>query len=154
MGTTSAPVTGVRELLRPIGLSLCETLPLNSAERLLRETGDDYVVITNLSDQHIGVITERDISELKLDRPEKWASRRCACAVQQQPTLQVDAVVDDVIELFRHEDIRPLLVFQGPEVLGVLRPTEVFQWCAEHRPEALNELASRSRHHEPQPSHG
>lgn len=151
METDDLPATTVRELLHPIGLSLCETLPLSNAERLLSRTGTDYVVIRNLSDQPIGVITERDITKLKLARPENSASLRCACAVQQQPTLRADAGLNEAIELFLHEQIRPLLVFNSHEVIGVLRPTEVFQWCAEHRPDALDELATHAQH---QPSRG
>lgn len=153
METDDLPVTTVRELSHPIGLSLCETLPLSNAERLLSKTGTDYVVIRNLSDQPIGVITERDITKLTLARPERWASPRCACAVQQQPALRADAGLNDVIELFlhEHEEIRPLLVHESHGVLGVLRPTEVFQWCAEHRPDALDALAVHAQH---QPSHG
>ncbi|MBO0596282.1 CBS domain-containing protein [Nesterenkonia sp. E16_7] len=144
--------TTVRQLLHPLGLSLCETLPLDSAEQMLRESGSGYVVITNMSDQPIGVITDRDIREVKLARPEKWASRRCACAVQVHPALQAGMVIDEVIELFSYQEIRPLLVREGHEVIGVLRPTEVFQWAAEHRPEALELLALYARRHETLPT--
>ncbi|WP_218221013.1 CBS domain-containing protein [Nesterenkonia sp. Act20] len=154
MAPRDTPATQARDLIQPLGSTLCETRSLDSADRLLREVGLDYVVITNLSDHAIGIITERDIAELQLARPEKWASRRCACAVHPHPTLQADVTMAEVVELFSHTEIRPLLVLEGREALGVLRPTEVFQWCAQYWPAALDQLARHARHENLQPSHG
>ena len=151
MASGESLATTVRQLLHPLGRSLCETLPLDSAEQMLRESGSGYVVITNMSDQPLGVITDRDVREVQLARPKKRASPRCASAVQVHPALHAGVVIDEVIELFSHQEIRPLLVTEDHEVIGVLRPTEVFQWAAEHRPEALELLALYARHRESLP---
>ena len=137
----------LRELIQPLGPTVCQTRPLETADRVFSGTDVDFVVVTNLSERPIGVLTHRDLEDLKQSHPGKWHAKRCACAVKEQRRLQLDDLVDDVIKLYNRGLIRPLLVFDGDAVLGVLRPTEVFQWCAENRPDALERLAFQARHH-------
>ncbi|GFZ99862.1 CBS domain-containing protein [Nesterenkonia alkaliphila] len=133
--------TKLRELIHPVGHRISHTHGLESAARMLSETGADYIVITNMSDRAVGVVTDRDLDNLKESDPERWSFRRCASAVKTQPRLTVDDTVEDVLKVFDQQEVRPLLVHEGREVAGILRPTEVFQWCAEHRPSALDHLA-------------
>lgn len=97
----------LRELLHPIGLTVCQTQGLARAARLLRDTGAGHVVITNMSEQPLGLITERDIEKFKQLHPAKWASKRCACAVREQLRVQIDDPMDSVVEVLSHNEIRP-----------------------------------------------
>lgn len=138
----------VPELLQPLGLMVCHTQGLGRAAQLLRETGADHVVITSMSEQPLGLITERDIDRFRQLHPTKWSAKRCACAVKERPRVYVEDSIDRIVEIFRQHEIRPLLVYDGHTLLGVLRPTEVFQWCAEHGHHALDGLAAQVRREE------
>lgn len=152
MNNVAPRPTQVRELIQPLGLTVCQTQGLGLAAERLSETGVDHVVITTMSEQPLGLLTERDIEKFKQLHPAKWSSKRCACAVKERPRVHVNDSLDRVIEILGDDEIRPLLVYDGHALLGVIRPTEVFQWSAEHRPRAFDRLAAQARRQEQQTS--
>lgn len=58
--------------------------------------------------------------------------------------LHPEDFFDVAVAVLRQDGVRPLLVLHGAELLGVLEPSAVFQWCAVHRPAALEELSQRA----------
>lgn len=138
----------VRELLHPAGLVVCQTQGLGRAAQLLSQTGVDHVVVTTMSEQPLGVVTQRDVEKFKQLYPRNWSAKRCACAVKERPRVHVEDSIDRVIEILSHDEIRPLLVYDGHRLLGIVRPAEVLQWCAEHRHSALDLLAAQARRDE------
>lgn len=136
----------VGELVHPLGPTICHTQALETAARVLEETGTEYVTVINLSDRPIGVITYQEIASLHELPTERWAAKRCAGAVKIKPYLSVEDSVAAVVELFTQDEVWPLLVFDGGKGVGVLPPSEVFQWAAEHEPAVLDQLADRVSH--------
>lgn len=142
--STSAPTAVLEDLLRPLGPAVDETLELESIAQMLNEGGVNCVMVTDLDDRAIGLITDDDVERAKVLDPSGWRTAPCVGAVTPfAEGLRVGDTLDDAAAMFKHVGVRLILVSDGDEPVGVLHPSEVFQWCAEHRPELLESLADQ-----------
>lgn len=136
----------IRDLLHPVGPSVSQTQSLDAVLRTLDRSSSEYVIVRDLSHRPLGVITAEDIQRLRHLHPSDWSRRCCAQQVQRMPNLlEVDDPVDAAVEYYREYGIRLLVISHDGEPIGVLPPTEVFQWCAQSDGAVLEELASRAR---------
>lgn len=71
----------IRDLLRPVEPSVCETQSLEAAKHALARAQSMHVIVRDLHDRPVGVITREDIRSSKTTMPENWARRRCAQAL-------------------------------------------------------------------------
>lgn len=144
----------IRELLGAFGPTLAKAQPLSHAEKLLTELKRDYLTVTDRSGRAVGFITVADVSQAKLDDPTDWSTAPCSAAAETaSQRLGPEDHMDAAVQALTLHGVRPLLVYEKDKPVGVLEPTAVFQWCAEHRPEALDELAyiasAEERSHHP-----
>lgn len=140
----------IRDLVHPVGPSLSQTQSLDVAMQTLDRIQSGYVIVRDLSHRPLGVITSEDIQWLKHLRPSDWSRKCCAQIVQRMPNaLKADDPVEAAVEYYREYGIRMLVISHEGEPVGVLPPTEVFQWCALSDGAVLEELASRARSAQP-----
>jgi hypothetical protein len=143
--TPVAPVEAtVRDLMSPLGRTVSEVDTLGHAADLVQAQGG-VVALVDETGHAIGTITHTDLQATAAQDPEHWQTRPC----QDLPTLQQGRVrpehpIEGVVWHYRQDQIRPALVFNGPEAVGLLHPTAVFQWCAQHLPTALPALSQRA----------
>lgn len=134
------PTARVRDLVSPIGPTLWGTQSLEEAAQRLSASGG-AVVVLNLSSRPVGLITESDLDLIAKQEPETWKRKRCACLMRSSPVhLQMGDSLEDIITCYQPGQIRPLLVFDATEAVGIVYPNTVFQWCASHYPAALEAL--------------
>lgn len=135
----------ISQMVTPVGPTISETQPLTHAAKLLSDDGRGYatVVQSGPGGKPRGFITHGDLARAKLKHPQQWPLMRCGALLKGRPQshLRADDAVEQAIELLKQHGVRPLLIYTGANMLGVLEPAKVFQWCAEHSPEALEELA-------------
>ncbi|GAA1139655.1 CBS domain-containing protein [Nesterenkonia lutea] len=137
--------TLIRDLLRPVGHSVCETQSVDAAFRSLNITQADEVVVRDLFDRPLGFVTREDIERFKDARPRDWARKCCAQLVDRMPSLlNPEDPLESAVEYYRDYGIRPLVISSQSEAVGVLHPTDVFQWCAQHDANLVEELAHRA----------
>lgn len=144
----------VGHLLVPLKAPVELTQPLATAARLLDGPDLEFVTLMDPSGQPVGFLTQSDLHRVRTRRPNDWETTRCATAIRM-PTqyLSPEDPVQEAVEMLRNEGVRPLLVRKDSETEGVLEPSAVFHWCAEHSPEVLDELAfmasAEERNHYP-----
>ncbi|MCY1159275.1 MAG: hypothetical protein MOP51_2300 [Citricoccus sp.] len=134
----------VGELMSPLGRTVCETETLGHAADLIDAQGG-VVALVNETGQAIGTLTHTDLQAAATQDPEHWRTRPCRdLPTRQDSSVRPEHLIRGVVWHYRQEKIRPLLVFNGPEAIGLLHPTVVFQWCAQHFPSALPALSQRA----------
>lgn len=115
---------------------------IDNALKQLTTSGGEYLAITDPEEGLRGIMSRSDIEQLQRKYPDYWSMMRCGnVVVASERILNVEDTFDAAVDMLKEEGLRPLLVLQGNTICGVLEPTSVLQWCAEHRPEALQELA-------------
>ncbi len=128
------------DLASPISHTLWMTQSLSEAAARLADDSE-AVVVVNFSSQPIGVITEADLKDIAAREPNSWTWKRCACLVPElRRWVRPDASLTDILAWYQREQVWPLLVFDGQRAGGIIYPSTVFQWCAEHDPEAWESL--------------
>lgn len=138
--------TLIRDLLRPLEPSVCETQSLEAAKEALTRAQSEHVVIRDLHHRPVGVITREEIKAFEAALPERWSRRRCAGAVASMPAgLHPDQSPEACVQYYRDHGIRPMIVADAQGPVGLLHPTEVFQWCALRDAEVVEELADQAR---------
>ena len=129
-------------VLRPLGPEIFASEDVAMARQRLRQAGVDHLVITDAAGSSVGFLTRADLEPL-FRGPEDASSTPCADLIANAaPSLYPDDSFDSAVTVLRAHGIRPLLVRDEGALIGVLEPTTVFQWCAQHRPTVLDELAS------------
>lgn len=144
VATPAAPsaTSTLREALLPVPGHVLASECMDSALKHLETAGVEYLAIADPEEGPLGVVSCFDIKQLKRKYPDHWADMRCGnVIVASDRFLNADDSFDAAISLLMEEGLRPLLVLERNTVCGVLEPTSVLQWCAEHRPAALQELA-------------
>lgn len=132
----------VRDVLMPLGPLVRAADGVEAALQLLAEADVDYVTVTDDGHGPLGLITGNDIDQLQRENPHHWADMRCGnVIVPPARYLHPDDSFNAAVEALRNDGVRPQLVLDAGEMVGVLAPSAVFQWCAAHRPAALEELA-------------
>src|SRR5690625_3733290 len=150
-----ADVTTVREVLSPIGPTVLASHPLGQAAHEISVWGEP-VVVMDVSDQPLGVITEDDLDSVALDdaatlvalddtaefdNTAHWRKIPCSRLVEvPQHVLYVDDPIERVLAQYEQDQVHPLLVFDGQNAVGIIHPTSVYEWCAEHDPSTLTKL--------------
>ncbi|MCH8560163.1 hypothetical protein [Nesterenkonia sp. DZ6] len=88
--------------------------------------------------------TEQNLRDsLRPLSPEVSSSTRCVDLIEiPVPSLHPEDSFDVDVSTLQVHGVRPLLVRDEGELIGVLEPTTVFPWCAQHRPAVLEELAA------------
>ncbi len=138
--------TRIGDLLRPWVCSVCETQSVEAAQQALTRAQSDMVIIRDLRDRPLGILTREDLRAFKASHPHEWARRRCAAIVTQMPALlDAEDPVEACVSYYRDHGVRPVVIFAGQEPVGVLHPTDVFQWCAQRDGAVVEELADRAR---------
>lgn len=138
--------TDVRDFLRPAEPSVCSTQSLEAALQAMFRADSEHVVVRDMRGCPIGVITREDIRTFKAALPTAWSQRRCAQAVVSMPAvLRPEDSPKACVQYYRDHGIRPLVIFDGKEPVGLLHPTEVFQWCAQQDAALVEELAAQAR---------
>ncbi|RJN32952.1 hypothetical protein [Nesterenkonia natronophila] len=147
--TPSANST-VRDALVPLNGHVLASEGVETALQRMRTAGVEYLVITDPEDGPLSLITREDTEQLQSKHPDLWSAMRCGnVVVAPSRFLQADEGLGAAAEVLKSEGVRPLLVVDGEDIVGALEPTAVFQWCAEHRPAVLDELAQLARDSEP-----
>ena len=137
-------MTEVRELISPLAATVWWTQSVEDAARHI-EADAEAVVVLDLSNRPVGVITQADVDQITSQHPQTWAKKRCAClARSSEHRVRPEHSIEGVIWRYQQEDIQPLLVSNGDEAVGVLHPGAVLRWCAEHHPTAFDALSSRT----------
>lgn len=130
----------VRELVSALSPTLWSTESLEEAGRRIA-AGAESVVVLNLSGHPIAIITESDLQHLASEEPRTWRRKRCAClAPSKLPRVYAEDSPERVITYYREDRIRPLLVYEGHQVIGIVSPGAILRWCAEHQPALLKTL--------------
>ncbi|MBE1514428.1 CBS domain-containing protein [Nesterenkonia halotolerans] len=125
---------------------MCETQSVGAAQQALARNQSELVIIRDLHDRPIGVLTSENIDAFTAAHPQDWWHRRCAQAVVQMPeTLGPEDSPGACAQYYREHGVRPVVIFDQDDPLGLLHPTEVFQWCAQHDDSVVEELAARAR---------
>ncbi|NDK32197.1 CBS domain-containing protein [Nesterenkonia haasae] len=132
----------LRESVVPVQGHIVASESMESALKHLDAAGVDYLVLTDPVEGPRGVVSRSDIEQLQRKYPDYWSDMRCGNAiVASDRFLTANDSFDEAVGIMQQEGTRPLLVLEEDTVYGVLEPTAVLRWCAEHRPEALQELA-------------
>ena len=147
--------TAVRELMSPIGPTVLASHPLGQAAHEISVWGEP-VVVMDVSDKPVGVITEDDLDSVALDdaatlvalddtaefdNATDWRKIPCSRLVEvPQQVLYVDDPIERVLAQYEQDQVHPLLVFDGQNAVGIIHPTSVYEWCAEHDPSTLTKL--------------
>lgn len=140
----------IRDALMPLGPLIRAADGVEAALHLLTEADVDYVTVTDDGGAPLGLVTRGDIDQLQRENPHHWADMRCGnVTVPPGRYLHPDDSFNAAVETLKDDGVRPLLILKGTEMVGVLAPSAVFQWCAEHRPAALEELAQLAGPAEP-----
>jgi hypothetical protein len=152
-----APVdnTTVREVLSPIGPTVLASHSLGQAAHEISVWGEP-VVVMDVSDQPLGVITEDDLDSIALDdaatlvalddtaefgNTTDWRKMPCSRLVEApQHVLRAEDPIERVLAHYQQHEVYPLLVFDGQHAVGIVHPGSVYEWCAEHDPGALDTL--------------
>src|SRR5690625_1310665 len=154
-----ADVTTVREVLSPIGPTVLASHPLGQAAHEISVWGEP-VVVMDVSDQPLGVITEDDLDSVALDdaatlvalddtaefdNTAHWRKIPCSRLVEvPQHVLRADDPIERVLALYRQDEAHPLLVFDGQIAIGIVHPRSVCEWCAENDPDRLTQLVDQT----------
>ena len=144
----------IGELMSALGPTLVKAQPISHAEKLMAEQNRDFLTVTDRSGRAVGFITQADVSQAQLGHLPDWSTAPCSAVVEiVSQRLGTEDHIESAVQMLTYHGVRPLLVYENGRPVGVLEPTSVFQWCAEHRPEALDELAyivsSEERSHYP-----
>lgn len=139
----------VREVLSPIGPTVLASHPLGQAAHEISVWGEP-VVVMDVSDQPLGVITEDDLDSVALDdaatlvalddtaefdNAAHWRKIPCSRLVEvPQQVLRADDPIARVLAQYQQDEAHPLLVFDGQNAIGIVHPRSVYEWCAEHDP--------------------
>lgn len=134
----------ITHMLTPIGSTVSASEPLTYAAKQIGDGGRGYVTVVH-SQQNpspLGLITQGDLARIKREYPQQWPLKTCQSALPG-PVKYVSpkAAVDEVVARLTESGVRPLLVGGRGSTVSVLEPARIFQWCAEHSPETLEELA-------------
>lgn len=141
-GNGSAPEAPsiVADLMMPIGPTIGITQSLKEAADRIAE-GQDALTVVGLNDTAIGFISAEDLLAAAQSEPTRWQKKRCASLVQVcESPLRPDDPLEGVIQQYREEGVRPLLVFNGDTPVGLLQPDDVRQWCQDYSPLPLEDL--------------
>lgn len=106
------------------------------------------VVVVDLRDHPVGLITKAAVSRTAAKQPDRWSTIRCAHLMEPLTSqLRPDDSLEGVLALYRDGGPRPLLVFNGDHPIGVLYPEYVLASTpASDRPaRASNPMAPASR---------
>ena len=139
----------VREVLSPIGPTVLASHPLGQAAHEISVWGEP-VVVMDVSDQPLGVITEDDLDSVALDdaatlvalddtaefdNAAQWRKIPCSRLVEApQHVLRAYDPIELVLAHYQQHEVYPLLVFDGQHAVGIVHPGSVYEWCAEHDP--------------------
>lgn len=135
----------IRDLLRPLEPSVCETQSLEAARQALDRAQSEHLIVRDLHDRPAGVITHEDITAFQELHPGEWFRRRCAQLVAPMPALlSPEDSPETCVQYYRDHGIRPVVVADDQGPVGLLHPTDVFQWCAERGDAAVQELADQA----------
>lgn len=131
-------MTSVNQLMSAITSNLFVTQSLQEAEALVCDGntsgGETAALVNDLSHRPVGLITEADLAEIAARHPGDWRKKRCACLLTEDlDFLRPEHDIEGVLERYRADDVRPLLVLEGDDPVGVVYPPAVFAWCAEQR---------------------
>ena len=145
-GKLLGPAQGatVREMTSPIGPRV---LPSQMLEHAAHEIAvwSEPVVVMDASGKPLGIITEADLDTAASNAAENWRTIPCGQLTESSELfLSADDPLESVLQNYQQGQIRPLVVLNGHEPVGVLHPTTVFQWCAEHYPAVLSTLSDRA----------
>lgn len=139
-----AQATTVRELMSPIGPTVLQSQMLEHAAHEIAVWGEP-VVVMDASDKPLGIITEADLDTAASNAAEDWRTIPCGQLTESSELfLSADDPLESVLQNYQQGRIRPFIVLNGREPSGVLHPTSVFQWCAEHYPAVLSTLSDRA----------
>lgn len=84
------------------------------------------VVVVDLQNRPVGLITKAAISREATNSPDRWSKVRCAHLMEPLTNhLRPDDSIEGVLALYRDGGPRPLLVFNGDHPIGVLYPEYV-----------------------------
>ncbi|WP_218221682.1 CBS domain-containing protein [Nesterenkonia sp. Act20] len=129
-GRRAATAT-VRDLMLPIERAITVTHSLEDAAGLVIGT-EAPVLLLDLSHQPVGLITESALAAMAAQEPERWKRRRCACLVQSPAEfLTPEESIESVLGRYRDGDVKPLLVLEEGQAVGILHQDDVFTWCLE-----------------------
>ncbi|MGJ9372589.1 CBS domain-containing protein [Nesterenkonia sp. CF4.4] len=130
-------------VLAALGPEVFASEDIAMARQRLRQGGVEHLVVTDAAGRSVGFLTRADLD--LLDRiPGVSSSTPCADLIATSvPSLHPEDSFDAAIATLQIHGVRPLLVCEDEELIGVLEPTTVIQWCAQHRPNALEELVAR-----------
>ena len=147
--------TTVRELMSPIGPTVLASHSLGQAAHEIGVWGEP-VVVMDVSDQPLGVITEDDLDSVALDgaatlvalddttdfdNAANWRKIPCSRLVEvPQQVLRADDPIECVLAQYQQDEAHPLLVFDGQNAIGIVHPRSVYEWCAENDPDRLTQL--------------
>lgn len=135
-------MTQVRDLMDPPTATVWWSQSILEATRRMTEDADTIVVL-DLSNRAAGLITRADVDRMVAQHPQTWTKKRCACLTRPaQNRMRPDQSIEGVIWRYQREGVKPLLVFNGEEAVGVLHPGPVLSWCAEHHPAAFEKLGA------------
>lgn len=131
----------------PLWPTVSESASLQEAAHVRAESGQDYVVIVNLSHRPVGLVTRLDLERWESTGPSDGEHIRCASLIQRTPrSLSIEDTVEASVRYYTQHGVHPLLVFDADAPVGVLHPTQVFQWCAKHHPGLVEDLADQAAH--------
>jgi signal-transduction protein with cAMP-binding, CBS, and nucleotidyltransferase domain len=136
----------VGDFLLPLYGRVLASEGVDTALQHMEAAGVECLVITDPEDGPLGLITRDDIEQLQWKHPDLWSAMRCGnVVVAPSRFIHAHETFAAAAEILKSEGVRPLLVLESGNILGVLEPTAVFQWCAEHQPTFLEELAELAR---------
>lgn len=142
----------VADLMAPIGSTIGITQSLQEAADRIAEGQEDALTVVGLNETAIGFISSDDLLAAAQIEPTRWQKKRCASLVQIcESPLRPDHSLESVIQQYREEGIRPLLVFNGDTPVGLLRPDDVRQWCQDFGPVPLEDLMYKPALHLSEP---
>jgi predicted transcriptional regulator len=134
----------VWELMSPLGPTVGVTDAVGEAARALQAHGET-VVMVDAAHRAVGTITEADLEAAARQDPAGWRHGRCEQLVRAEVGwVRPEDPVEGVVWAYRHGPIRPVLVFNGEQAVGIVHPSAVFQWCAAHLPSVLPALSQRA----------
>ncbi|TDS84793.1 CBS domain-containing protein [Nesterenkonia aurantiaca] len=128
----------VNQLMSGITSNLFVTQSLHDAAALLCDGnisgGEIAALVSDLSHRPVGLITEADLAEIAARHPGDWRKKRCACLLTEDlDFLRPEHDIEGVLERYRADDVKPLLVLEGDDPVGIVYPEAVFASCAEQR---------------------
>lgn len=134
----------VWELMSPLGPTVGTTDAVGEAAHALSSHGET-VVLVDAAQRAVGTLTEADLEAAARQDPTGWRHGRCEQVVRTgEGWVRPEDPVEGVVWAYRHGPIRPVLVFNGEQAVGIVHPSAVFQWCARHLPAVLPALSQRA----------